>query len=151
MCFQFVFIRVHLWLTVFQKPARLLLYRGDRSECGAAEAQPQYGDVPRGDGESAAPRLSAIALRPGKLRSVPSVLLLAGKVMLDVPTIWPLLLFTVIVTTAAIALGLTIATAVVKLVSSQINVASVENALERGTTASWSGTPGALCLNTPYA
>ena len=65
-----------------------------------------------------------------------SVLPLGGKGMEEVPMTFPSASQSVTVTVAVVALGLTIATAVVNAVSSQVSVFEVAPASENGTTAS---------------
>jgi len=57
---------------------------------------------------------------------------------------------TVMVTVVATLLEFTMATLVVKLVSSQVRILDVELAGFNPTTASWSGLPATLCRKTPY-
>src|SRR5712692_11314699 len=98
--------------------------------------RPSTATLPEDTVKSAEPRLPGIPPRPGRFLKAAAILLLADRARLELPMIRPLVSRTVIVTAAATALGFTIATPVVKLVSSQVRVAVVAKALESGTTAS---------------
>ena len=97
---------------------------------------PNTATLPEPTVKSAEPRFPAIALRPGRSLSTLATLLLAARGRFQVPMTSPFAFRTVMPTVVATTLGFTIATDVVKRVSSQIRVALVENALESGTTAS---------------
>jgi hypothetical protein len=105
---------------------------------------PKTATFPDDSVKRADPRLPTIALNPGRALSTASVLPCGGKVTDEVPITFPALLTTVITTVVATPLGLTVATPVVKLVSSQMRVLEVAVAIEKGTTASWSALPTTL-------
>jgi hypothetical protein len=77
-----------------------------------------------------------MAPKPGRSLKAIAVLLFAAKERAEVPIVAPDSSRTTIVTVVVSELGLTMATAVVKLVSSQMRVLVVDDAPESGTTAS---------------
>jgi hypothetical protein len=111
---------------------------------------PNTETFPAGTVKSAEPLKPAIPASPRNPRIEFSILLPAPRACDDVPTRFPLLSQAVIVTVVGTALGLTMATLVVKFVSSQVRLLDVAVALLNPTTASWSGRPGTLCRKTPY-
>lgn len=94
---------------------------------------PSTATVPDVTVKSAAPRLPAIPDKPGRLLRTSAILLFAASETLDPPSVSPFESLTVIETVVAAALGFTMATAVVKLVSSHMIVEKVSEYRSRDT------------------
>jgi hypothetical protein len=99
-----------------------------------ANRRPSTATLPEETLNVAVPRLPAIALKPARVCKAASFLLLGGRTSDETPMIFPALSRTVIETVMVCELGLTIAAAVVKLVSSQMRVLVVADTPESGTT-----------------
>ena len=97
---------------------------------------PNTATLPLKTEKTADPRKPAIPPSPGRFRRITAVLALAASETLAVPIVLPRLSRTVMLTMVATELGFAIATAVVKLVSSQIGVFEVAEEIASGTTAS---------------